>query len=187
MDLSLLDFDLDCTVFASTHRRLRDAFDSHYFASIPFRLEEECRSVLHLLSRQSVFVVDQDQAARCRVTPRPQDKIEIIVGCGGCVALYDQPAIAVGGKLTREGLRSRLSGRLHLITPGMICERRRIDALRLNGRVFPTVEYTFEIGIIGDQRRRLQIADLIGFFERRHDRQRCVKGRHAFRVKPASV
>jgi hypothetical protein len=49
-DLSLLDFDLDCTVFASTHRRLWGAFDSHYFASIPFRLEEECRIGSSLLS-----------------------------------------------------------------------------------------------------------------------------------------
>jgi hypothetical protein len=45
----------------------------------------------------------------------------------------------------------------------------------------------FEIGIIGDQRCRLQIADLIGLLDRRHDRHRCVKGWHAFRVKPASV
>ncbi|CAH0343214.1 class I SAM-dependent methyltransferase [Rhizobium sp. CECT 9324] len=42
-DMSLLDFDLDCAVFFDTHRYLWGPFDSHYFASIPYRLEEECR------------------------------------------------------------------------------------------------------------------------------------------------
>jgi hypothetical protein len=41
--MSLLDFDLDCSVFSDTHRRLWGHFDNHYFASIPYRLEEECR------------------------------------------------------------------------------------------------------------------------------------------------
>lgn len=43
IDLGLLDFDLEATVFADTHRRLWGPFDFHYFASIPYRLEEECR------------------------------------------------------------------------------------------------------------------------------------------------
>ncbi len=43
VDLSLLDFDLDCAVFADTHRKLWGPFDKHYFASIPYRIEEECR------------------------------------------------------------------------------------------------------------------------------------------------
>ncbi len=43
VDLSLLDFDLDCAVFSDTHRSLWGPFDKHYFASIPYRLEEECR------------------------------------------------------------------------------------------------------------------------------------------------
>jgi len=43
LDMSLLDFDLDAAIFADTHRRLWGTFDSHYFASIPYRLEEECR------------------------------------------------------------------------------------------------------------------------------------------------
>lgn len=42
-DLGLLDFDLDCAVFSDTHRSLWGPFDRHYFASIPYRLEEECR------------------------------------------------------------------------------------------------------------------------------------------------
>ncbi|WP_246661181.1 class I SAM-dependent methyltransferase [Rhizobium sp. ERR 1071] len=42
-DLSLLEFDLDCMAFWDTHRRLWGNFDHHYFASIPYRLEEECR------------------------------------------------------------------------------------------------------------------------------------------------
>ncbi|MDL2408651.1 class I SAM-dependent methyltransferase [Rhizobium calliandrae] len=42
-DMSLLDFDLDCLVFWDTHRHLWGFFDSHYFASIPYRLEEELR------------------------------------------------------------------------------------------------------------------------------------------------
>ncbi len=49
-DMSLLDFDLDCAVFSDTHRRLWGPFDSHYFASIPYRLEEECRLGAALLS-----------------------------------------------------------------------------------------------------------------------------------------
>jgi len=43
IDLGLLDFDLEAAVFADTHRRLWGSFDFHYFASIPYRLEEECR------------------------------------------------------------------------------------------------------------------------------------------------
>lgn len=43
IDLSLLDFDLESTIFADTHRRLWGPFDFHYFASIPYRLEEDCR------------------------------------------------------------------------------------------------------------------------------------------------
>ncbi|WP_107677858.1 class I SAM-dependent methyltransferase [Agrobacterium sp. LAD9] len=39
----LLQFDLDCLSFADTHRRLWGKFEQHYFASIPYRLEEECR------------------------------------------------------------------------------------------------------------------------------------------------
>ncbi|TCP77780.1 hypothetical protein C8J31_1235 [Rhizobium sp. PP-CC-2G-626] len=42
-DLSMLDFDVECAVFFDTQKALWGAFDSHYFASIPFRLEEECR------------------------------------------------------------------------------------------------------------------------------------------------
>lgn len=54
VDLSLLDFDFECTVFSDTHRSLWGPFDKHYFASIPFRLEEECRigpSILTLALR----------------------------------------------------------------------------------------------------------------------------------------
>lgn len=42
-DMSLLDFDLDCAVFAHTHARLFGGFDAHYYASIPYRLEEQIR------------------------------------------------------------------------------------------------------------------------------------------------
>jgi hypothetical protein len=42
-DPALLGFDLQCLIFADSHRRLWGHFDNHYFASIPFRLEEECR------------------------------------------------------------------------------------------------------------------------------------------------
>lgn len=42
-DQHLLQNDLDCLVFWDSHRRLWGHFDRHYFASIPFRLEEECR------------------------------------------------------------------------------------------------------------------------------------------------
>lgn len=42
-ELDLLQFDLDCLTYADTHRRLWGKFENHYFASIPFRLEEECR------------------------------------------------------------------------------------------------------------------------------------------------
>lgn len=38
-------------------------------------------------------------------------------------------------------------------------------------RVIPAVEHIFNIGIVGDQRRRLQIADLIGLLRGRHDCQ----------------
>ncbi len=50
LDMSLLDFDLEGAVFADTHRRLWGHFDSHYFASIPYRLEEECRLGAAILS-----------------------------------------------------------------------------------------------------------------------------------------
>jgi tRNA (cmo5U34)-methyltransferase len=39
----LLSYDLECLIFADTHRRLWGKFEHHYFASIPYRLEEECR------------------------------------------------------------------------------------------------------------------------------------------------
>lgn len=42
-DMRLLAFDLDCLAFWDTHRRLWGNFDYHYFASIPYRLEEEMR------------------------------------------------------------------------------------------------------------------------------------------------
>ncbi|WP_337271095.1 class I SAM-dependent methyltransferase [Oryzifoliimicrobium ureilyticus] len=42
-EMDLLSFDLDCMTFWDTHRRLWGHFDNHYFASIPYRLEEECR------------------------------------------------------------------------------------------------------------------------------------------------
>ncbi|WP_164817838.1 class I SAM-dependent methyltransferase [Sinorhizobium meliloti] len=50
IDMSLLDFDLESAVFADTHRRLWGHFDRHYFASIPYRLEEECRLGAAILS-----------------------------------------------------------------------------------------------------------------------------------------
>ncbi|SCX31357.1 class I SAM-dependent methyltransferase [Agrobacterium rosae] len=50
VDLGLLDFDLECAVFSDTHRRLWGPFDKHYFASIPYRLEEECRIGSSLLA-----------------------------------------------------------------------------------------------------------------------------------------
>jgi hypothetical protein len=49
-DMKLLDFDLDCKTFWDTHRRLWGHFDNHYFASIPYRLEEECRLAAAILS-----------------------------------------------------------------------------------------------------------------------------------------
>lgn len=42
-DKSLLQHDIESLVFWDSHRKLWGHFDSHYFASIPFRLEEECR------------------------------------------------------------------------------------------------------------------------------------------------
>jgi hypothetical protein len=50
LDMGLLDFDLDAAVLSHTHRRLWGTFDSHYFASIPYRLEEECRLGAAMLS-----------------------------------------------------------------------------------------------------------------------------------------
>lgn len=43
LDMGLLDFDLDATVFADSYKRLGGTFDSHYVASIPYRYEEACR------------------------------------------------------------------------------------------------------------------------------------------------
>ncbi|WP_168878885.1 class I SAM-dependent methyltransferase [Rhizobium sp. P28RR-XV] len=48
-EMDLLSFDLDCMTFWDTHRRLWGHFDSHYFASIPYRLEEECRLAAAIL------------------------------------------------------------------------------------------------------------------------------------------
>lgn len=49
-EVDLLAHDLDAMVFWDTHRRLWGHFDSHYFASIPYRLEEECRLATAILS-----------------------------------------------------------------------------------------------------------------------------------------
>lgn len=49
-DMGLLSYDLDCMTFWDTHRRLWGHFDNHYFASIPYRLEEECRLACAILS-----------------------------------------------------------------------------------------------------------------------------------------
>lgn len=49
-EMNLLSYDLDCMTFWDTHRRLWGHFDSHYFASIPYRLEEECRLAVAVLS-----------------------------------------------------------------------------------------------------------------------------------------
>jgi hypothetical protein len=49
-DMGLLEFDLDCMTFWDTHQRLWGHFDNHYFASIPYRLEEECRLAAAILS-----------------------------------------------------------------------------------------------------------------------------------------
>jgi tRNA (cmo5U34)-methyltransferase len=49
-EMNLLSYDLDCMTFWDTHRRLWGHFDSHYFASIPYRLEEECRLAVAILS-----------------------------------------------------------------------------------------------------------------------------------------
>ena len=53
--MNLLSFDLDCMTFWDSHRRLWGHFDSHYFASIPYRLEEECRlgSAMLLFGQQA--------------------------------------------------------------------------------------------------------------------------------------
>lgn len=42
-DFSLLDFDLESTIYGDTDTRLFGIFDSHYYASIPYRIEETCR------------------------------------------------------------------------------------------------------------------------------------------------
>ncbi len=42
-DMSLLDFDFYCTVFAHAYRRMWTPFNAHWLASIPYRLEEQCR------------------------------------------------------------------------------------------------------------------------------------------------
>lgn len=49
-EMALLSFDLDCMTFWDTQRRLWGHFDAHYFASIPYRLEEECRLAAAILS-----------------------------------------------------------------------------------------------------------------------------------------
>ncbi|MEZ2223392.1 class I SAM-dependent methyltransferase [Rhizobium sp. RCC_161_2] len=49
-EMELLSFDLACMTFWDTHKRLWGHFDSHYFASIPYRLEEECRLGAAILS-----------------------------------------------------------------------------------------------------------------------------------------
>lgn len=48
-EMELLSFDLACMTFWDTHKRLWGHFDSHYFASIPYRLEEECRLAAAIL------------------------------------------------------------------------------------------------------------------------------------------
>ncbi len=48
-DFRLLDFDADSGAFWEAHRRLWGNFDYHYFASIPYRLEEECRLATAIL------------------------------------------------------------------------------------------------------------------------------------------
>ncbi|KXF75929.1 hypothetical protein ATN84_18420 [Paramesorhizobium deserti] len=48
-DMNLLEFDIDCMTFWDTHRRLWGHFDHHYFASIPYRLEEEYRLAAAIL------------------------------------------------------------------------------------------------------------------------------------------
>ena len=49
-EMGLLSHDLNCMTFWDTHRRLWGHFDGHYFASIPYRLEEECRLACAILS-----------------------------------------------------------------------------------------------------------------------------------------
>ncbi|OLP59639.1 hypothetical protein BJF93_11220 [Xaviernesmea oryzae] len=42
-DINMLGADIECLTFLDSQSRLWVPFDSHYFASIPFRLEEEAR------------------------------------------------------------------------------------------------------------------------------------------------
>jgi hypothetical protein len=77
--------------------------------------------------------------------------------------------IAGSGKSTSEGLRLRLSGSFHLIAPSGIRQIRIAHAFSAQGDIVPRIEYAFEDRIIGDERRGLQGAGLIGFTQSRDD------------------
>ena len=49
------------------------------------------------------------------------------------------------------------------------------------------VEHRANVGLVGDERGWLERADLVGFAERCHRRQRCVERRRSLRIEAASV
>lgn len=95
--------------------------------------------------------------------------------------------IAGRSERSGEGLRLCLPVRFHLITPCGIGEHRRIRAFRPQGGIFPAVENVLHVRIVGNECCRLQVADLIGFPQRCHDRQRRIERRHTPRVEPAAI
>jgi len=117
----------------------------------------------------------------------PKDEVQIVVRGAGCEAPHEQCAIAFCDQAARENLRFRCSGRLHLVAPYVISEGRRIHALTPKRQFDPGVESVVDIGLVGNEGRRLQCAGLIGFAQSRQRRQRTIERRRPFGVEPSAI
>jgi hypothetical protein len=90
-------------------------------------------------------------------------------------------------KSPRKGLSFRFPVRVHLISPGRSRNRRCVHILRSQRLRVAAVEHVPYVSFIGDERRRLQRADLMGFAQRGHDGQRRVERRNAFGIEAPPI
>lgn len=138
-------------------------------------------------SAQAVLVIDQLQPGWGLWSPAPEHEVQIVDRGARCETADQQSVIAILKKPAREGLRSRLAGGFHLVAPRRVGERGSVHLIGKQRFLIAAVEGVLDVSVVGHQRCRLQVADLICLPQSRHDRQGCVEGRRPLPVEPTAI
>lgn len=139
------------------------------------------------LPQKAAFIVDEDEARGGRRTPSPEDEVHVLACGTGSKAPDEKSAMARCDQFLRKGLRWCFAVSAHLIAPRGPRESVRVHPFRIKGTIVTCVEDALDLRFVADQRRRLQIANLVGLPQGRRRRQGAIERRCPLGVESAAI